>query len=61
MQKTELIIDPPEGWMHGFPKVVPPDIIEHTELLSAWLVKNGYPEEHIELAIRYSRYWERSV
>jgi hypothetical protein len=59
MQKIELIIDPPSGWMHGFPKVVPGDLIHDSEKLSTWLVTNGYPEEDIDLALKYSRYWER--
>ena len=55
-----LIIDPPEGWRYGFPKPV------HEEFhtlgsdfdLSRWLISEGYPQQDIELALKYSRYWE---
>ncbi|NDH48995.1 MAG: hypothetical protein EBY41_00320 [Proteobacteria bacterium] len=52
----KLIIDPPEGWMHGFPKPLPSDVDDITE----WLVKEGYPREKIEEAGEYfyCRYWE---
>lgn len=40
------MIDPPEGWKFGFPKVVP---LEHTlwseDEQDQWLFKNGYPKE----------------
>jgi hypothetical protein len=55
------IIDPPEGWMYGFPKIVPkwvkPDFIDE------WVVSVGYPRairdkfnEHF-----YYRYWSNEV
>lgn len=58
-----LIIDPPSGWMYGFPKPV------HEEFhtlgddfdLRRWLVSEGYPKKDVELAIKYSRYWEADV
>lgn len=59
MAKKELVIDPPSGWQHGFPKIVPQELVGNTEALSKWLVSNGYPEEDLELALKHSRYWER--
>lgn len=55
-----LMIDPPSGWLYGFPKPV------HEEYhtlgsdfnLGRWLVSEGYPEKDVELALEYSRYWE---
>jgi hypothetical protein len=46
-------IDPPSGWRYGFPKVLPDGVTD----LSAWFIKNGYPEKDVELALKYSRYW----
>jgi hypothetical protein len=58
-----LMIDPPEGWRYGFPKPV------HEEFhtlgsdfdLAGWLVAEGYPEKDVELALKYSRYWETEI
>ena len=61
MPRKEMIIDPPEGWKHGFPKILPENLIGNFDGIPAWLVENGYPEEDIELAVKYSRYWEREV
>jgi hypothetical protein len=60
-KRKELIIDPPEGWKHGFPKILPEHLVGNTDGISTWLVENGYPEEDIELALKYSRYWEREI
>lgn len=38
------MIDPPSGWMWGFPKEIPEDVTD----INAWLIKNGYPEKLIE-------------
>ena len=41
---TKLWVDPPSGWMFGFPKIwdrtIHPDV-------KAWLVNEGYPQEEI--------------
>lgn len=56
MTKSELVtfIDPPSGWMYGFPKILPDDV----EDLEEWLIDNGYPHDDIEMAMKYSRYWK---
>jgi hypothetical protein len=59
MPRKVLIIDPPEGWKHGFPRIMPQELVGNSEGLSEWLVANGYPEEDLELALKHSRYWER--
>ena len=51
-------IDPPEGWKYGFPKPIPSD---GTINLSEWLFGEGYPNDLIPLAMKYSRYWEEEV
>lgn len=38
------MIDPPSGWMYGFPKEIPEDVDNTTK----WLVDNGYPEKLIK-------------
>ena len=38
------MIDPPSGWLYGFPKEIP----EHIDDTRAWLIENGYPEKEIE-------------
>lgn len=58
MPTKVLTIDPPSGWRYGFPKILPDELVGNTEVLSKWLVSNGYPEEDLELALKYSRYWE---
>ena len=51
----DLVIDPPSGWRYGFPKRVTQ---EEMKDLKSFLISNGYPEEDVELAMKYSRYWE---
>jgi len=45
-KKTESVvyIDPPQGWVYGFPKAMPVDVKD----VEGWLVQNGYPKEIIE-------------
>ena len=42
--KTTYYIDPPNGWMYGFPKEFPDGVTDVHE----WLLQNGYPERIIE-------------
>lgn len=51
------MIDPPDGWRYGFPKVIPKDQMHRT---LEWLVENGYPQEEIDRcgSFFYCRYWE---
>jgi len=44
-----LLVDPPNGWMYGFPAPLEDDY-------EAQLRKAGYPEKDISLALEYSRY-----
>ena len=49
-----LLIDPPSGWMYGFPKPYHnPDNLP----LSEWLAKNGYPQAEIDQGMhKYCRF-----
>jgi hypothetical protein len=44
-----LLVDPPSGWMYGFPAPLQEDY-------EAQLRKAGYPEKDIPLALKHSRY-----
>jgi len=37
-------IDPPSGWMYGFPKLLPDNVVD----VNKWLVENGYPQSKID-------------
>lgn len=54
------MIDPPNGWMYGFPKPLPdPKPIGEEECIK-WLLDNGYPQHEIDKCGKYfyCRYWE---
>lgn len=44
-----LLVDPPSGWMYGFPAPLEEDYENQ-------LRKAGYPERDIPMALRHSRY-----
>ena len=50
--KRIKMIDPPSGWMYGFPAELP-EGKDYKELLK----EHNYPEDMIKLALRYSRAW----
>ena len=54
------MIDPPSGWLYGFPKVLPDP---KPESMHEWLVGNGYPQEEIDKMKEYfyCRYWETEL
>lgn len=45
----KLIIDPPQGWLYGYPDIWD----DEKETLSNNLERHGYPKEHIEFACEY--------
>jgi hypothetical protein len=53
------MIDPPSGWLYGFPKPIPEDRQKDT---IAWLVEQGYPKDLIDSFGEhfYCRYWEET-
>lgn len=44
IDKDKKMIDPPSGWMFGFPKAIPNDVTD----VNKWLVENGYPQKMID-------------
>ena len=42
---NKKMIDPPSGWLYGFPKVIPQ---EEGLDINTWLVANGYPQAEID-------------
>lgn len=49
------VVDPPSGWKYGFPRVFNPNPGED---LAQWFVRVGYPARDLELALKYSRFWQ---
>lgn len=46
------MIDPPTGWLYGFPKVYNP---EEGENLTDFLIRHHYPEKDVYFALKYMR------
>ena len=42
---TKKMIDPPGGWLYGFPKELPEEVQDLD--INTWLVENGYPASEI--------------
>lgn len=55
MKKVKYV-DPPSGWMYGFPA-----ILEEGKSLTILLKEHNYPENLFDLALSYSRYWEEEI
>lgn len=53
------VIDPPFGWMYGFPKEDDWDASKETR--KEWWIRNGYPQELVDSEFFYCRYWEHEV
>jgi hypothetical protein len=54
---TYLIVDPPSGWMYGFPKAVL-DEASYEKDPEGWFLQNGYPKELIaEGMLNHVRFW----
>lgn len=53
-----LWVDPPSGWMYGFPKLwdsfLEPD-------LEKFIIDNGYPKSQSDFACRYIRTWKEEI
>ncbi len=53
-----LIVDPPSGWLYGFPKEMPEnkDMTQSEE--NQWFLDNGYPQKLIDDGmLKYVRFW----
>ena len=53
--ENKLIVDPPSGWLYGFPMELPAGK-DFKELLR----ENCYPEKDIEFAMLHTRQWEEA-
>lgn len=53
-KKDSIVVDVTSGWLFGFPKKCPAEIISDPKKFKIWLVENGYPKQLIteELIIR---------
>lgn len=55
---TSITIDPPSGWMYGFPKEISILEYESEEFnMGDWLVQNGYPKDNVPFALEHIRIW----
>jgi hypothetical protein len=50
-----LMIDPPSGWLYGFPKALPDPPPENT---TEWLIQQGYPRKLTKEPWFYCRFWK---
>ena len=50
----KVVVDPPSGWMYGFPATWDKD--EYAEV-EDFLKAKGYPEDQIDFACGYMRMW----
>jgi len=50
-------VDPPSGHKHGFPKILPDDVVDFKQ----WLLDNGYPKRDIEFALQWCRMWKEEI
>lgn len=59
--KPAVVIDVPEGWKYGFPKVLPENI--SPEDIDAWIISEGYPQKLIGEYGKhfYYRFWNKEI
>lgn len=51
------IIDPPSGYLYGFPKAIPDEAAG--EFFASWMREQGYPQKLIDQGmLKHCRYWE---
>jgi len=53
--KSPCWIDPPSGWMYGFPKIWDEEVEPDME---KFIIDNGYPVRQAHFACRHMRMWE---
>lgn len=57
-----LVVDPPEGWLYGFPKPYPGGAMTSYKEKVKWFLSQGYPQELIDDGmLQYCRYWETDI
>jgi hypothetical protein len=58
-----MYVDPPSGWMYGFPKIIPLRILleENNEGRAKWFLDQGYPQALIDDGmLSHCRYWRHN-
>ncbi len=54
------VVDPPEGWLYGFPKPMPSIALYKDRV--KWFLAQGYPQELIDQGmLQYCRYWDEEI
>ena len=53
----KIFVDPPQGYLYGFPKACPQYIVYDAKKFAEWLVAQGYPDANPP----YVRAWEEEV
>lgn len=43
-----ILIDPPSGWMHGFPRAITQKQYKKITSLKEWCIENGYPKKEAD-------------
>lgn len=56
-QTSKRMLDPPSGWLYGFPKRIP-SYVSTAKDMYEWLKEEGYPEHQITWAMQYCRMWD---
>jgi len=57
MGRDTLMIDPPSGWLYGFPRKYNE---EKDGPLDEFLIHHGYPEQEVEFALKHLRSWNEN-
>lgn len=56
MKKLVKIVDPPSGWMYGFPRIMDHDPTKET--VQEWFLRHGYPQKLIDKGmLEWCRSW----
>ena len=56
--KTVKYVDPPSGWMYGFPKEVPTGVVTDDQ----WFIDNGYPKALVDAGmLKWTRHFTKEV
>lgn len=62
MTMKVLMVDPPEGWLYGFPKPFPGGMKMSPNDKIRWFRDNGYPQELIDQGmLQHVRYYESEL
>lgn len=55
LMTSETFVDPPSGWRYGFPRKYSASVDGG---LREFLIHHGYPEDDIDFALSYIRFFE---